>query len=147
MGSDASSGALMGCLPSAFSSLLVMISDSPESSREHSVFPVRSGTGGVEGGVIHVEPSVVRGRRRWSPRRPCPWGKRVGAGHQGVTCLRAWCMPVYRQRRPAQASCAAGTPPLPPLTRRPGSLVNESLESLLKEFLPRFHPLLLYFLK
>ena len=76
-----------------------------------------------------------------------PRGTRVGAWHQGYTCLRAWCMRAYGQRRPAQAFRAAGTPLFPPLTRRPGSLVNESLESLLEEFLPRFHPLLLYFLK
>ena len=57
-----------------------------------------------------------------------PLGEQVGAGHR-VTCLRAWCMHAYGQRPPAQASCAAGTPLLPPLTRRTGALVNESLES------------------
>ena len=77
--------------------LLVMISDSPESSREHLVFPVRSGTGGVEGGVNHVEPRVVRERGRWSPTQAPPprgggasWG--CASRSHMLACVRA-CVP------------------------------------------------------
>ena len=48
-------------------------------------------------------------------------------------CVRGECVrmdSVHLPGPPAlQASCAAGTTLLPPLTRRPGGLVNESSES------------------
>ena len=44
-------------------------------------------------------------------------------------CVRACLVRAYGQHPLAQAFDSAGTPLLPPLTRRPGSLVNESSES------------------
>ena len=80
-----------------------------------------------------MEPWVVRERGRWSPTQAPPpqggasWG--CASRSHVLACVRACLVRAYGQHPLAQAFDSAGTPLLPPLTRRPGSLVNESSES------------------